>query len=312
MTVRVGEYFSPLPLNHLWRIFMNRFFKSFIRKIGYRFIRILIPCIIALILILSCSINSFAETLTFKMPFSAPQIADNNGYLELFYNLPDGTQAVQVIGWSIYSSQPSYSSYVDINITSNSVSFQPVVIGNGNGVFVSYRLLQSGNQNQYAELITENFISNYSMENLISYRVYGNYRQIHSSVSYSDFVISYGGNVSINIQLDKIIEILGGGTISSPPINNDSLNNYQQNEELIQQGTNQGIAEGRVLFNDIDTIANSSTILSGLSAMSALVNNFLNSDTNIYTLVRVGLSLGFFAFVVGMTVTIIKFRNKGG
>lgn len=200
-----------------------------------RFKKTALSCVLILLLLIAPSVTALADTLSFYMPFSVPQLTDNSGYIELLYNKTDGTQDVQVIGWSIYSTEPNYSSYVDINITSNSVSFQPIAIGNGVGVFVSYRLIQDGNQNQYAEIMTENFTSNYSMSNLVAYKVYGNYRQIHSSVGYSDFVVSYGGNVAINLQLDKIIELLTGASSGTQ----DIIDNQNQNTQDIIDNQNQ-------------------------------------------------------------------------
>lgn len=294
---------------------MKRILKRILRKLAYNFIKFIVPCIVVLSVIFCTSISAFAVTDNiYTICTSKPTITESSGYIEVLTKNSNNQYFAYVFGWNVFTENADTKTHVDITFQNNRLYFNVFEYGSTSvsGAIALYHLSSTRALYYYEGISdTEHYFT--ITDTIVNFNVYGNYGDIDITLldNTYQFALEYTNQSPILVRLDKIYEILAGGKTSSPPINSDSLNNYQQNEELIQQGTNQGIADGKVLFNDIDTIANNSTILSGLSVMSALVNNFLNVDTNIYTLVRVALSLGFFAFVVGMSVTIISAVRRG-
>ena len=277
--------------------------------------KILISIFICISVLLCSCVSAFAVTDNiYTLSSSRPTVTESSGFIEVLLKSANGNYYVNVFGWNVFTENSDTKTHVDLSFENGRLFlsvFQFDDINTPIGAIALYHIGSNKTLYYYESTTIEHYFT--IPGTIVNFNVYGNYGEINVNTTDSTmgFAVEYTNSSPILVRLDKIYEVLGGGTTTEPPINNDTLTDYENQEQAIIQGSQQGIADGRVIFNDIDNIANNSNILSGLAVMSNLVNTALNYDSNIYTLVRVGLSLGFFAFVVGMSVSLITSYRKG-
>lgn len=288
------------------------FFKGgFMKKI----FKIIISISICITVVLCGCVSAFAVTDNiYSLPTSKPSLTNSGGFIEVLFKSANGNYYVNVFGWNVYCENSTTKTFVDIYLDNNNrLTFNILEYGTTHpvGAVALYHIASTRTLYYYEDISANHYFT--MLDTIVNFHVHGNYGEINipTSEPTNNFAVEYTNESPILVRLDKIYEVLGGGSTTQPPINNDTLIDYENQEQAIIQGSQQGIADGKVILNDIDNVASNSNVLSGLSVMSNLVNTALNYDTNIYSLVRVGLSLGFFAFVVGMSVSLITSYRKG-
>lgn len=266
---------------------------SKIKKLGVCFTLI----ILSLMLI---AVPVFAASTNLIVPFTQPQLNGKNGYIEIMFRNSAGTEWAHVIGWEIAVNSNVSDCYMNITLSDDYLRFSPFIMGaEPSGVVTMYRCTSGGNFYDYYYSYNNGESHSFSVADIVSYRVYGNYGTVNISLEQIDFNINYSNTYAIQLQLQKIIELLsmgsGGGYES---VDNSVSNDYANAESNALGGkSDEKIASETQAATNFDWSTIDFT-------KAQRVQNFFDKllisfGTGYQSLVLLSLVLGFAAFLIG-------------
>lgn len=290
------------------RIFIKRLF----RKIGYRLVRFLVPCIVISILISCMCLNAFAivnvtteSGVTFQLQngsFYSPSLSAGNMIVNNYTEQTTGN-----VGGIYYVNNGSLRSDLEFTIpvtVINNESFDGrLYFDVATSGVVPYWVNQQDSFNTYFYVKdNNNNILGYLKKSGESNYYFDDEVKLPQSFAIHGIVNATSDNslfIAVNFDFNRFY----------PSADNTQINDLHNQEQAIIQSQQSGLNE---YFNMVSGLSGMPTnnMQNGLLVVSRMFTQFFDFDNNIRSIFTISLSLGLFAFVVGMTVMLIRGRKK--